>query len=115
MGDNAHFILDSGLCLVSSFVFDNNIQIPVVAGVGCTGEDARDDLSFRDSHGCWGIEYSLSRGLTYLFISCRGNGTQERDYSLPMGVLCVWSSGELYLFVGALERDVKPCEECVNI
>lgn len=32
-----------------------------------------------------------------------------------MGILCVWTGGELDLLVGALERDIEPCEESMDV
>ena len=40
---------------------------------------------------------------------------RKRKNKLPVGILCVGARREFYLFVGTIERDVKPCKEGVYI
>ena len=66
--------------------------------------------------GGWGVEYGLSEWTVSAhlgWIRWRGDGAW--DDVLPMGVLCVGAGGEFCFFVCAVEEDVEPGYESVDI
>jgi len=108
---HAHLIIHLGLSLITlKLVGDGDVKIAVVSCVGSTCQRADNFVTSADCHGVRGIEDSLSDGELGRRIEC-----VLFLYLLPMGVLGMGPGGKLNLFVCAVEDDVEPGQEGVNV
>lgn len=107
--NDAHFIIHPNLRVPRCAISERNIQVTVITLIWCTREAAFDGVACVDEDSRRGVKHSLS--------TVREDEMQvvKVGYILPMGVLCMWTSGELCFLMRACKEDVEPRYEGVNV